>query len=49
LPKSGRDQRKTEAKGVFAVPLAKGIRISVASISEEVCRKLPAIIAEVMN
>lgn len=40
---------KLEAKGVFVVPLAKGIRISVASISEEICRKLPTTIAEVMK
>ncbi len=40
---------KLEAKGVFVVPLGKGIRISVASISEDICRKLPVIIAEVMK
>ncbi len=35
---------KLEAEGIFTVPLAKGIRISGASISEEVCRRLPAAI-----
>jgi len=40
---------KLEAEGVFVVPLGKGIRISVASISEETCRRLPAIIAKVMK
>ncbi len=48
-PNPGEISERLEAKGVFVVPLAKGIRISVASISEEVCRKLPAIIAEVMK
>ncbi len=33
-----------EKEGIFTVPLAKGIRVSGASISEEVCRKLPAAI-----
>ena len=27
--------------GIFAVPLGKGLRVSVASISEEVCKSLP--------
>ncbi len=35
---------KLEEEGIFTVPLAKGIRISGASISEEVCRRLPAAI-----
>lgn len=34
-----------EKQGVFVVPLAKGLRASVASISEDLCKKLPAIIA----
>ncbi len=33
--------RKLEAEGIFLVPLAKGIRVSVASVSEAVCRRLP--------
>ncbi|MBR5129382.1 MAG: aminotransferase class I/II-fold pyridoxal phosphate-dependent enzyme [Firmicutes bacterium] len=32
---------KLEEEGIFTVPLAKGIRVSGASISEEVCRRLP--------
>lgn len=38
-----------EKQGVFIVPLAKGLRVSVASISEEKCSKLPAIIKNVMD
>lgn len=38
-----------EKEGVFIVPLAKGLRVSVASISEEKCRKLPAMIKAVMD
>ena len=37
-----------EKQGVFIVPLAKGLRVSVASISEEKCRKLPAMIKAAM-
>lgn len=38
-----------EKEGVFIVPLAKGLRVSVASISEEKCRRLPAIIKAAME
>ena len=38
-----------EKQGLFIVPLAKGLRVSVASISEEKCRKLPAIIKAAMD
>lgn len=38
-----------EKQGVFIVPLAKGLRVSVASISEQKCSKLPAIIKNVMD
>ncbi|MDO4175983.1 MAG: aminotransferase class I/II-fold pyridoxal phosphate-dependent enzyme [Bacillota bacterium] len=41
--------RKLEEKDVFLVPLAKGIRVSVASISEEKCRIIPAMIKEAME
>ena len=41
--------RKLEERDVFLVPLAKGIRVSVASLPEETCRKLPSIIKEVMD
>lgn len=35
---------KLEEQGIFIVPLAKGLRVSGASISIEACRKLPAAI-----
>jgi len=35
-----------EKKNVFLIPIGGGVRVSVASVSEEVCRKLPAIIKE---
>ena len=41
--------RKLEEKDVFLVPLKLGIRVSVASVSEEKCRRLPAIIKEAMD
>ena len=34
---------KLEEKGIFTVPLEKGIRVSVASVSEEKCRILPRV------
>lgn len=40
--------KKLEAEGVFIVPLAKGLRVSVASISEAKCRVLPEKIKRVM-
>ena len=40
---------KLEKEGIFLVPLAKGIRVSVASISEEKCRMIPARIVEAMK
>lgn len=40
---------RLEAEGIFLVPLAKGLRVSVASISEEKCRLLPAIIKKAME
>lgn len=39
---------KLEKEGVFLIPMGKGIRVSVASISEAACRKLPAIIKAAM-
>jgi aromatic-amino-acid transaminase len=36
--------KKLEAEGLFILPLKKGLRISVASISEAACRKIPAMI-----
>ena len=40
---------KLEEEGIFTVPLAKGVRVSVASISEEKCRMLPAKILEAIR
>lgn len=40
---------RLEKEGIFLVPLAKGLRVSVASVSEEKCRLLPARIAEAMK
>lgn len=41
--------RKLEKEGIFIVPLAKGLRVSVASISEERCAAIPFKIAEAMK
>lgn len=41
--------RALEEKNIFVVPFAKGVRVSVASISEEKCRKVPAAIKEVLE
>ena len=41
--------RRLEEEDVFLVPLAKGIRVSVASIPESACRKLPPLIKEAME
>ncbi len=38
-----------EKYGIFIVPLAMGLRVSVASVSEKNCRKMPAKIAEVLK
>ncbi|MGX8774220.1 MAG: aminotransferase class I/II-fold pyridoxal phosphate-dependent enzyme [Bacillota bacterium] len=40
--------RALEEKDVFLVPLAKGIRVSVASIPESACRRIPAMIKEAL-
>lgn len=39
---------KLEKQGLFIVPLAKGLRVSIASVSEEKCRKIPAMIKAAM-
>ena len=39
---------KLEKQGLFIVPLAKGLRVSAASISEEKCRRIPAMIKAAM-
>lgn len=36
-------------QGIFVVPLAKGIRISIASISKEQCKRVAKAIAEVLK
>lgn len=38
-----------EKEGIFLVPLAKGVRVSIASVSEEKCRMLPAKIKAAME
>ena len=40
---------KLEKEGVFLIPMGKGIRVSVASISETACRKIPAMIKKAME
>lgn len=40
---------KLREKGIFVIPLKKGIRVSVASITEKQCRELPEKIVEVMK
>ena len=37
---------KLEESDVYCVPMDKGVRVSIASISEAKCRKLPAIIKD---
>ncbi len=39
---------KLEKQGLFTIPLAKGVRVSIASVSEEKCRKIPAMIKAAM-
>ncbi len=39
---------KLAEKGIFVVPLAKGIRISIASISEEQCKKVVDALLELL-
>ena len=41
--------QELEKEGIFLVPLAKGLRVSVASVSEEVCTKLPERIKSAME
>lgn len=40
---------RLEEEGIFLVPLAKGLRVSVASISEEICGSLPRRILKAMK
>ena len=41
--------RQLEKEDIFLVPLAKGLRVSVASLSEAKCAMLPAKIKEAMQ
>lgn len=41
--------KRLEAVDVFVVPFTKGVRVSIASISEEKCRKLPKMIKEALE
>ncbi len=38
-----------EKHGIFLVPLAMGLRVSIASVPEKKCRKIPAKIVEALN
>ena len=38
-----------EKKGVFLIPIGGGVRVSIASIPEAICAKLPAIIKETID
>lgn len=51
IPCSNPDEiaSRLEKEGIFLVPLAKGLRVSVASVSEEVCCKLPEKILAAMK
>lgn len=40
---------KLEKEGIFLVPLAKGVRVSIASISIEKCKMIPARILEALK
>ncbi|MBP3896222.1 MAG: aspartate aminotransferase, partial [Mogibacterium sp.] len=41
--------KRLNEKKAFLIPLDKGVRVSVASSSEDKCRRLPAIIKETME
>ena len=41
--------KELEKENIFLVPLAKGIRISIAAVSEENCKKIPARIKACMD
>ena len=41
--------RRLNEKNVFLIPLDKGVRVSLASSSEDKCRRLPALIREAME
>ena len=51
IPCSNPDEvaARLEKEGIFLVPLAKGLRVSIASVSEEECRRLPERILAAMK
>ena len=49
MPNSDEVARELEKEDIFLVPLAKGLRVSVASVPEDACRILPAKIKAVMD
>ena len=51
IPCSNPDEvsARLEKEGIFMIPLVKGLRVSIASVSEEVCRMLPARILAAMK
>ena len=51
IPCSNPDEvaARLEKEGIFLVPIAEGLRVSVASVSEEVCCSLPARILAAMK
>ena len=49
MPNPDEVAQELEKENIFLVPLAKGIRVSVASVSEEKCRLIPARIKAVME
>jgi len=40
---------KLNEKDIYLIPVAGGARVSIAAVSEDNCRKLPAIIKEIIN
>ena len=49
MPNSDEVAKALEKEDIFLVPLAKGLRVSVASVPEDICRILPARIKAVMD
>ena len=41
--------KQLENQGLFVVPLAKGLRVSIASVSEAACRKIPGMVKAAME
>ena len=48
-PEPDKVSARLEEEGIFLIPLAKGLRVSIASVSEEICRMLPARIKAAMD